>query len=1484
MFVIPAPEGASLFWNNLKEEKHYLLQHSVAGKGGLFKSMLSTVQNMLSTRPSPFRIVFRVDPYVDNFIVIAVGETRDEILQDWEWVEKDTSNIGNNREMREATRAFRQAFDLGQDERLVSYYSCSLDKGIVNQGWLYLSENYLCFYSFLLDRETKLCIELRNIEKLTKKSTMIGIREDGIEIATKNGEVTLFTNLFHRDETYDLIKQLCSNAAKLVLQNSEFTSSSHNDDQDVAHANTVKGALKAMTDGELKGVSKNNGMPQRSVRNLAENLKQQKRDEAYHIEFDLPNTESVLATINNAGLIVPGRVEIYAGTLYISTSFVAFSSLDYRGCKFTLPLAAIQRIERLNSRDPVMRPGYELIITVWHKMKIQFYIQPRQLECDRWCHALRLRLKFMMDSQKSAKVDGQQSGRYALKAFLATCASEVLLSEVMTASESADSEKAQDEKEKLLDDKGNAYETAKKVSEKAATASAVSNVTPLNPQAIGKLLEDNDSKIGFLGEEFGFPVAPDDAKEKIKLRRWINYMTEQGRNLTILRKADFSALVRKGLPNRLRGEIWELTSGAMYLRFQNQNIYKGLCQKLEADPELFSDEIEKDLNRSLPEYPAYQSEKGINVLRRVLNAYSLQNPNLGYCQAMNIVASALLIYATEEQVFWILSSMCDRLVSGYYTPSMYGATVDQSVFEYLVKETMPMLDAQFKKADIQLSVACLPWFLTLFINSMPLHLAMRVLDCFFLEGPKILFQIGLATLKINGGELLQSSDDGMFIFTLKTYFQTLDEPVNPTANNARSSQITRFHELLAVAYRDFPMVTSNLVEELRQAHRLKVVHTVSDFTKRTAIRNLVDQGGFTQSQLNILYDSFYEALFYSQNHIEKDKFNQRAFSQQSGAEQIKMDLVTFMLFLSNLTTWAQADIKEAKRRSKQQLRNTNTLENPKEKGGNTKSENTLTGKSNLEKQLKETFSKPGWFISRLFRYTNAIVPPTRIYRTYQSPAQSIKSLDSSSSEGQEYTKSSNQSSDGAEKVSSPQQNMESSNLGGTSSASGKDKPTYTLSERKEEWADHQPLESLRVSFAQCVIALGRLMNTDIMTRIDMLFKLYDIDHIGFLNWQNLLYLSDAIPYLCRGFDEITQDDQTLSPSEKPDHELNLEEQLISAMSNLVKRWMISYSKYHQSAEYEEEDGSLDSSKDMQPSKNTAPQSHNDAKTDSMLLNKSLFRMLVLEDPVLESFFERILPNSFGLNPELLRVSRGKIPKLASNRSSTSSTNAQQRGQTASTPLSSASTFGQSLLSSGKLFASNVSKSMSSGISMGSQFVDKNILSPVVLVGATSEIAKPTVVSTYAPQTIVADSPDKDVKSGRTGKAATTVPEPQEPYPEIPTVEAPGHIQGDADAQKIAKPNAPLEPYDGVMEEVDELLNELNVQDGFDSIGKSYKNNTESSNKDSITTPEGRKSGGSATGLLSPEHRASSEVLSNTEKKPSFADFDIEDEDLDNILD
>ncbi|KAK8239330.1 rab-GTPase-TBC domain-containing protein [Phyllosticta capitalensis] len=435
-----------------------------------------------------------------------------------------------------------------------------------------------------------------------------------------------------------------------------------------------------------------------------------------------------------------------------------------------------------------------------------------------------------------------------------------------------------------------------------------------------------------LGTQFKYPGNPRKLREPTKIRLWREYLRENGRNATLMRQPTFHKLIRVGLPNRLRGEIWELTSGSFFLRLQNPKQYEDTISKNQGRESLAIDEIEKDLNRSLPEYPGFQSDEGINRLRRVLTAYSWTNPRVGYCQAMNIVVAALLIYMSEPQAFFLLSVLCDRLLPGYYSTTMYGTLLDQRVFESLVEKTMPILWEHLVKQDIQLSVVSLPWFLSLYINSMPLIFAFRVLDVFFLEGPKVLFQIGLAILRINGEELLDATDDGTFVSVLKTYFARLDESAHPKSDNPKLRAVTKFQELMVIAFKEFAGITQNTISEQRAKHKDAVLENIENFAKRTSLRNLgPDSKKLSMNDLGFLYDRFYGVLYERQQRAQlakqeeerKERVSKMRASQiitgfsfgsdvekgrvALGPSPTEMDYDAFREFLAGIARWAVTD-------------------------------------------------------------------------------------------------------------------------------------------------------------------------------------------------------------------------------------------------------------------------------------------------------------------------------------------------------------------------------------------------------------------------------------------------------------------------------------------------------------------------------------------------------------------------------------------------
>lgn len=397
---------------------------------------------------------------------------------------------------------------------------------------------------------------------------------------------------------------------------------------------------------------------------------------------------------------------------------------------------------------------------------------------------------------------------------------------------------------------------------------------------------------GGLGIVFRFPGNPKESRDRSKMKLWFDLFRVDGRNLSLIKTPMFYKLVRVGLPNRLRGEIWEYCCGSMFLRLGHEDEYLKLLEDNKDKHSVAIEEISKDLNRSLPEYAAYQDSEGIERLRRVLTAYSWKNPDIGYCQAMNIVTAALLIYMSEEQAFWCLNVICDRIVPGYYSKTMYGTLLDQRVFESLVADTMPLLWSHIQNHDIQLSVISLPWFLSLYLTSMPLVFAFRILDVFFLQGPKTLFQVALAILKLNGEELLQAEDDGTFISIVKDYFHTLDQSAHPTSGNAKYALVTKFQELLVTSFKEFSVISDELIEKHRSKHRDSIFQNISTFVKRTELRNLPRTSNFSQADLSMIYDRFYAIV-------------QSTITVGGGSSL--MDFEAFVTFMGQICDWVDVD-------------------------------------------------------------------------------------------------------------------------------------------------------------------------------------------------------------------------------------------------------------------------------------------------------------------------------------------------------------------------------------------------------------------------------------------------------------------------------------------------------------------------------------------------------------------------------------------------
>ncbi|KAH9735569.1 Rab-GAP TBC domain-containing protein [Citrus sinensis] len=278
-------------------------------------------------------------------------------------------------------------------------------------------------------------------------------------------------------------------------------------------------------------------------------------------------------------------------------------------------------------------------------------------------------------------------------------------------------------------------------------------------------------------------------------------------------KEELESLVHGGVPKDLRGEqLWQAFVGVKARR--TERYYQDLlAQEINADeskehdnsfgvPRKWKKQIEKDIPRTFPAHPAL-NEDGRDSLRRLLLAYALHNPSVGYCQAMNFFAGLLLLLMPEENAFWTFVGIIDDYFDGYYTEEMIEAQVDQLVFEELIRERFPKLVHHLDYLGVQVTWISGPWFLSIFVNILPWESG----EVYVITSFDINYPVGPA--------LVTTKDAGDAI----TLLQSL------AGSTFDSSQ------LVFTACMGYLTVTEARLQELREKHRPAVLLVVEERSK-----------------------------------------------------------------------------------------------------------------------------------------------------------------------------------------------------------------------------------------------------------------------------------------------------------------------------------------------------------------------------------------------------------------------------------------------------------------------------------------------------------------------------------------------------------------------------------------------------------------------------------------------------------------------------
>ena len=342
-------------------------------------------------------------------------------------------------------------------------------------------------------------------------------------------------------------------------------------------------------------------------------------------------------------------------------------------------------------------------------------------------------------------------------------------------------------------------------------------------------------------------------------KKWTQYLKDsslmtENPNRFPPRNNKTKRFVRKGIPPDWRGAAWFYYAGGPAILAKHSGEYEQMVKRAGlnsrgpgfipgAETELkrlVMDDIEKDLHRTFPDNckfkppryvdgyeppspignnrgsvssplspnqpgpfdapppPEPETEpESISSLRRVLYAFALYNPRIGYCQSLNFLAGLLLLFVdTEEHAFWLLNVITTIYLPGTHETSLEGSKVDLGVFMAALKESLPQVWRQIGGDEAEgaakpsrrmrgrrvkdvtsamstpkggdggnalapndpnrlpaITLCMTAWFMSCFIGTLPIETVLRVWDIFFYEGSRTLFRVALAIFKAGEAEI-----------------------------------------------------------------------------------------------------------------------------------------------------------------------------------------------------------------------------------------------------------------------------------------------------------------------------------------------------------------------------------------------------------------------------------------------------------------------------------------------------------------------------------------------------------------------------------------------------------------------------------------------------------------------------------------------------------------------------------------------------------
>lgn len=249
----------------------------------------------------------------------------------------------------------------------------------------------------------------------------------------------------------------------------------------------------------------------------------------------------------------------------------------------------------------------------------------------------------------------------------------------------------------------------------------------------------------------------------------------------------------------MRSEIWPtIATESEYELMKLQDMYMRLRGKKSS----WQSDIAADITRTFPGHPKFaKGDQAQMELFRILTAYSLYDPELGYSQGTNFIAATIVLMMPEERAFAVFASLMKRFNLRFlYLNECEGLKRQLHFLSEIVRVKSSKLKAHLDDQMIEPGMYATQWLLSCFTSRFPLAFSKRVLDLLLLkpeDTQELLMKLTTSMLLYHRSEIFECEiDDFMDYFrsVLPAQFaiRTLPEEGNGPSYYEHSEKFLRF--------------------------------------------------------------------------------------------------------------------------------------------------------------------------------------------------------------------------------------------------------------------------------------------------------------------------------------------------------------------------------------------------------------------------------------------------------------------------------------------------------------------------------------------------------------------------------------------------------------------------------------------------------------------------------------------------------------------